>query len=289
VGAGGTELSDQQPRQQLDFRVPYKPASKLPAFGIYVPTNMEVPARDALATLQGRVGAIDDFVRGKLGYRADAPLEKYFSAEQMDALALAIDAIDGETAFVLGDQGGVGKGRVAAGMMRYAIQQKKVPIFITKDEKLYAAMIEDLHDIGSDDVIPLFTNNDLAFEDYAGRKWVQGKMTDAMDEIAREGVLPKGFDVVFTTYAQIQSDQPKGYKPSKAERASLKGAHTPPPSPIWRAATRFGLGGWRHSWRKPMAFITPARPLPNDRTRWGFIPARHSLTRLRAWRTWLGR
>jgi hypothetical protein len=230
VGAGGTERSDQQPRQQLDFRVPYKPASKLPAFGIYVPTNMEVPARDALATLQGRVGAIDDFVRGKLGYRADAPLEKYFSAEQMDALALAIDAIDGETAFVLGDQGGVGKGRVAAGMMRYAIQQKKVPIFITKDEKLYAAMIEDLHDIGSDDVIPLFTNNDLAFEDYAGRKWVQGKMTDAMDEIAREGVLPKGFDVVFTTYAQIQSDQPKGYKPSKAERASLKGAHTPPPN-----------------------------------------------------------
>lgn len=234
-GQLGTRAGDVQPLergQQLAFRAPYKPASKLPSFGIFIPTNMEAPAREALARLQERIGPIDDFVRGKLGYGKDAPLERYFSAEQMDALALGIDAIDGQTAFVLGDQGGVGKGRVAAGMIAYAKNQGKVPIFITKDEKLYAAMIEDLHDIGRDDVVPVFTNNGIAFEDYSGSKWNQGSMTQVMKEVARTGQLPKHADVLFTTYSQIQTDVPSGWKASKMERASLKSSHKPPPDGV---------------------------------------------------------
>lgn len=234
-GQLGTRTGDVQPLergQQLAFRAPYKPASKLPSFGIFIPTNMEAPAREALARLQERIGPIDDFVRWKLGYGKDAPLERYFSAEQMDALALGIDAIDGQTAFVLGDQGGVGKGRVAAGMIAYAKNQGKVPIFITKDEKLYAAMIEDLHDIGRDDVVPVFTNNGIAFEDYSGTKWNQGSMTQVMKEVARTGQLPKHADVLFTTYSQIQTDVPSGWKASKMERASLKSSHKPPPDGV---------------------------------------------------------
>lgn len=228
--AVGSRADAVQPEQQLGFRVPYKPASTFPSFNIFVPTNMEVPAREALQVLQDRVGGIDKFVREKLGYSDDAPVEKYFSAEQMDALALAIDAIDGKTAFVLGDQGGVGKGRVAAGMIRYALKQGKIPIFLTKDEKLYAAMIEDLHDIGSDDITPVFTNSDIAFADFSGRKWTQGKMTPTMEEITRTAKLPIGSDVLFTTYNQIQADVPKGFRASKAERASMKASHKAPPN-----------------------------------------------------------
>jgi predicted RNA methylase len=229
VGTGSARAEPEQRGPLGQFRVPYKPASKFDSFGIFIPTNMEGPAREALAKLQERVGDIDKFVSQKLGYRADAPIQKYFSAEQMDALALGIDAIDGQTAFILGDQGGVGKGRVAAGMMRYAIKAGKTPIFVTKDPKLYAAMIEDLHDIGSDDITPLFTNNELEFEDYAGKKWSQDDMRETMEEIARTGKLPTGADVLFTTYDQIQSDKPKGFKPSKAERAGMKASHLAPP------------------------------------------------------------
>lgn len=232
LGTGTTDVQSLERGQQLAFRAPYKPASKLPSFGIFIPTNMEAPAREALTRLQERIGPIDEFVRKKLGYPEGAPLGKYFSAEQMDALALGIDAIDGETAFVLGDQGGVGKGRVAAGMIAYAKQQGKVPIFITKDEKLYAAMIEDLHDIGQDHVVPVFTNNGIEFEDYSGTKWKQGSMTAVMKELARTGKLPMHADVLFTTYSQIQTDVPAGYKASKAERASLKSSHKAPPDGV---------------------------------------------------------
>lgn len=223
-------VEPEQREQQLeDFRVPYKPASKLPSFGIFVPTNMEAPARDALAKLEKSVGgSIDAYVREKLGYPADAPIERYFSAEQMDALALGVNAVENKTAFVLGDQGGVGKGRVAAGMMRYAIKEGKVPIFITKDVKLYAAMIEDLHDIGSDDIVPMFTDNNIAFRDYAENQWKQGNTMKVMKEIARTGKL-LGADALFTTYNQIQADLPPKYSANKAERYSLKAAHRAPP------------------------------------------------------------
>lgn len=231
-GRVGTELhpveSEQRGQQLEDFRVPYKPASKFPSFGIFVPTNMEAPAREALARLEQKAGPVDAYVREKLGYAADAPIERYFSAEQMDALALGINAVENKTAFVLGDQGGVGKGRVAAGMMRYAIKQGKVPIFITKDVKLYAAMIEDLHDIGSDDIVPMFTDNNIAFRDYSETQWKQGTVTKVMQEIARTGKLPAA-DALFTTYNQIQADAPARYSASKAERAALKAAHRAPP------------------------------------------------------------
>jgi tRNA G10 N-methylase Trm11 len=232
LGTGTTDVQPLERGQQLAFRVPYKSASKLDSFGIFIPTNMEAPAREALARLQERIGPIDEYVRTKLGYPEGAPLGNYFSAEQMDALALGIDAIDGQTAFVLGDQGGVGKGRVAAGMIAYSKQQGKVPIFITKDEKLYAAMIEDLHDIGQDHVVPVFTNNGIEFEDYSGTKWKQGSMTQVMKELARTGKLPMHADVLFTTYSQIQTDVPAGYKASKAERANLKSTHKAPPDGV---------------------------------------------------------
>jgi hypothetical protein len=227
AGAVGARDADVQPEQRGSlgqFRVPYKPASKSKSFGIFVPTNMEVPAREALAKLQERVGPIDDFVRAQVKLK-DGSL----SAEQLDALALAIDAIDGKTAFVLGDQGGVGKGRVAGAMIAWAVDHKQTPIFVTKDEKLYAAMIEDLHDIGREDVVPLMTNSDISFEDYAGQKWAQGKMHDTMKEVARTGQLPEGNNVLFTSYYQIQKDFPKGWKAGKAERAAMKAKHMPPP------------------------------------------------------------
>jgi tRNA G10 N-methylase Trm11 len=127
VGAGDVALESKQRGPLGQFRVPYKPASKAKSFGIFVPTNMEVPGREALAKLQERVGPIDDFVRAQVKLK-DGSL----SAEQLDALALAIDAIDGKTAFVLGDQGGVGKGRVAGAMIAWAVDHNQTPIFITK-------------------------------------------------------------------------------------------------------------------------------------------------------------
>ena len=54
---------------------------------------MVAPTENALDGLAQRVGDLDRFVADRLGYKP-AELGRYFSAEQIDALALALDNMD---------------------------------------------------------------------------------------------------------------------------------------------------------------------------------------------------
>lgn len=194
--------------------------------GTLVPRNMQTAMRRALERLSERVGDIDTFVAEKLGYTREELLGTkdrtgYFSAEQVDALALAIDNVDGGAAFIIGDQTGVGKGRFVAAMLRYAMQSNRVPVFVTKDPGLYSDMVRDLRDIGMPDIAKriLVSNNGLR-----GEKAVplspedpsdtltslpDAKQKAAIMQIARNGNLPEGYDAFFTTYSQMQYG-PKG-------------------------------------------------------------------------------
>src|SRR5690606_20414723 len=94
----------------------------------------------------------------ELGYKP-ADIGKYFSAEQVDALALALDSIGRNRGFIIGDATGVGKGRVVAGMIRWAMKNGRTPIFVTEKPNLYGDMIRDLNDIGMPRVRALMTNS----------------------------------------------------------------------------------------------------------------------------------
>jgi predicted RNA methylase len=59
--------------------------------------------------------------------------ERPFAAEQVDALALALDNMERGAGFIIGDQTGIGKGRVNAGIIRFAMEKGHIPIFVTKD------------------------------------------------------------------------------------------------------------------------------------------------------------
>lgn len=102
--------------------------------------------------MQATRGNIDTYVASELGYKAEE-LGKYFSAEQVDALALAIDNIAKGAGFIIGDQTGIGKGRVVAGAIRYAHRKGMVPVFATEKPDLYGDMWRDLHDIGFDEYL----------------------------------------------------------------------------------------------------------------------------------------
>ena len=90
---------------------------------------------------------------------AEYELQKIFSAEQVEALALAIYNIEAGRGFIIGDQTGIGKGRVVAAMIRYAMLNGKKPVFLTQMPDLYGDMMRDLTDIGMPNVRPLMTNN----------------------------------------------------------------------------------------------------------------------------------
>jgi hypothetical protein len=196
-------------------QVTYEPKSKVGNVGTLVPRNLQTVTRDALDDLAGRVGGdLDAFVAEKLGYDADE-VGNYFSAEQIDAIALGIDNIDKNAGFIIGDQTGVGKGRAVAAMIRYAMRQGKTPIFATEKPNLYKDMYRDLSDIGMPEIRVLMTNADEAVPlDDDNTKFLKtpgaGKHNGALMQIARDikgnpdALKDAGYDVVFTTYSQMQ-------------------------------------------------------------------------------------
>lgn len=189
----------------------YEPASNAGAVGTLVPSNLRTAIAGSLTGLEERVGPVDKYVADKLDYSVPE-LRKYFSAEQIDALALGIENIDKGEGFIIGDQTGVGKGRFVAGMIRYADRKGLIPVFVTEKPNLYIDMVRDLTDIGMADYVDkiLPTNSALRLplsDDPKGpalRTPGAEEQRDTINEIANSGRLPEGKRALFTTYAQQQ-------------------------------------------------------------------------------------
>ncbi|MEG1971195.1 MAG: hypothetical protein RR101_13880, partial [Burkholderiaceae bacterium] len=117
---GEAETFGDDGREENRWQAPYIPASQVSEPEAMSPRNMLGPVRKALAGLMDRRGmGIDEFVASKLQWSIDE-MGQYLSAEQVDAVALAIDGMDDGQGFVEVDQTGLGKGRVLAALARYA-------------------------------------------------------------------------------------------------------------------------------------------------------------------------
>jgi hypothetical protein len=186
VGADRAGLSDEDAGK---LQVKYKNFSGNKSVNTLVATNHLSALQRAFDSLRARVGNIDAYVQKQLEYD-DAGFAKAFSAEQVEALALAIDNIEQGKGFIIGDQTGIGKGRVVAAMIRYAKLKGKTPVFVTQMPDLYGDMMRDLSDIGMPNIRPLMTNNDAQVPlDAQALGWfgeVQGintRVTELEDEI----------------------------------------------------------------------------------------------------------
>lgn len=193
-------------------QVTYQPASGAKSLETLVPTNMQTAIGTALDNLQSRVGKVDDFVADRLGYDP-AKIADYFSAEQVDALALALDNMERGAGFIIGDQTGIGKGRVVAGIIRYALKSERMPIFVTEKPNLYADMYRDMNDIGipemlgkpvdilmtnASEKVPL--NEDGTEVLKTGSAASHNQLLNRVADGDRDNV-----DVLFTTYSQMQA------------------------------------------------------------------------------------
>lgn len=239
VGNDAGDLSrDAATGRVTKFHKPYVPVSKGPSFGIDTPINMADPQRAALERIERAVGMpLDQYVRGKLGYAESDDIGRFFAAEQVDALAAAIYNVEHGGALILGDQTGIGKGRVAAGMVEYAKQRGLIPVFVSKDPKLYSQLLIDAHNIGRS-INPVFTNNDLGFNHpITGDKIRQGKNEVVLAHIKNTGTLPAGRDVLFTTYSQINADKDPN-ESNEARKAKTKRGETPNDGPRMDAIKR---------------------------------------------------
>ncbi len=197
--------------KETEYQTAYTPASKATSVGTLVPTNMKTAVEKALSDMQEDHGLLDDYVAEKLGYRNE-DISKYFSAEQIDAIAMAIHNIDNNAGFIIGDQTGIGKGRVVAAMIRYSMKKGITPIFMTEKTGLFTDMYRDLSDIGMADIHNkiLVTNNSanipLTEDGKIAIKTTAKHNREVLGDIVTERELIGDYKVVFTTYDQM-SDQ----------------------------------------------------------------------------------
>lgn len=214
---------------ETENQVTYVAKSDAPGLGTLVPVNMRNSIADALDELESRVGNLDKFVATELGYTA-AELEEYLGAEQVDAVALAIDNLKRGKGFIIGDQTGIGKGRVNAVIIRWAIKNNRVPIFVTEKPNLYGDMYRDLSQtdiqsfLGREPRI-IATNalpQSLPLDD-AGTVTLPAtdakKQNTLLTSLSEPAALKRSYDVVFTTYNQMQSIGEK----ETARRSFLRG------------------------------------------------------------------
>ncbi|WP_407330542.1 PLxRFG domain-containing protein [Enterovibrio sp. 27052020O] len=205
--AGPVQI-DAKVERANEFQSYYKTASNGFNEGVLTPTNMASYTQSALADIQRRHGSVDSFVMDRLGYSDAESLHRAFMGLQTDAVALAVDAIENGRAIVIGDQTGVGKGRQAAGVIRYAMQKGKIPVFVTQKPNLFTDMYDDLADIGVEDFTPLIMNQDKGFVKKGNAKlfnYSDKERSRLINELS-SGELPDGHSALFLTYSQISSD-----------------------------------------------------------------------------------
>ena len=213
---------------ETENQVSYAPHSNASSVGTLVPKAMAQAIEDSLAKLEEQHGSIDEYVADNLNMEPET-LRNNFSAEQIDAIALAIKNAEEGKGFIIGDQTGVGKGRVVAAMIKYALINDKIPIFVTEKPNLYSDMIRDLDDIGMTDQLGLDTakpkilitnrsqkipytllrkvNGEMTENNLTLKSPVSGAELDDMLKDMRQKDSIGDYKVIFTIYTQLQTQK----------------------------------------------------------------------------------
>lgn len=204
-------------------KVQYQPHSSAYSIGAVVPARQ----KEALDNVLNKLGDADQYLVDNLGYNDKEDLYAHLAAEQIDAVALGLKQMEKGNGFIIGDQTGIGKGRQAAAIIRYAVKQGRIPISFTQKANLFSDTYRDLNDIGSPELRPFILASDsqgnikVNYDEEV--KGPDGKTTTVRKQkivykipskaetervlkyIAENGKLPEGYDYILTTYSQIRN------------------------------------------------------------------------------------
>jgi hypothetical protein len=195
--------------------------------GTMLPINMANETVTNLSQLSQQFDFIT-FIKEKLGYASNIKVCQSFASEQIDALVLAINSFEKNNAFILGDMAGIGKGRVCAGVLRYAYHNGFIPVFITHKPYLLNDIYRDIKDIdgfGYDNnnnkimPKPFILHHDGIINDRDGKliavppkyKTINEICESVFEKAEKEDIiqLPEEYNCVFLPYSTIaQSRKP---------------------------------------------------------------------------------
>lgn len=191
--------------------MPYIPASHITKLDTQVPDSMGDDTHEALRKLTKAVGGnVTDFVCERLQWSRDEVEDRLF-AEQVDAVALAIYNMEArKQAIIIGDQTGIGKGRMAACLIRYTKVQGHKAVFITEKPNLFTDIYRDLKDIGCASLKPFIVNCDpkaniteINEDDEIVTIYKPLSDKKKYDSIINSKRIPNEYDYVLATYSQF--------------------------------------------------------------------------------------
>jgi DNA repair protein RadC len=193
-------------------KVPYRPASRGRAVGSVIPTQMASEIERQLTELQREVGNVDDYVRDQLDYPDNDALYRALSAEQIDAVAMGIKQVLNGQAVIIGDQTGVGKGRIAASMVRWGIINGMEPIFLTEKANLFSDFYRDMTATGSGNFVPFIVNDkssasDPTITDEQGNVLYRPQAAGVKRAAFNDQVRPSGTHFTMATYSQFSDNK----------------------------------------------------------------------------------
>lgn len=189
-------------------KVAYAPKSGNP---FTLKAVMPADQQEAVNKNLEKLGDADQFLVDELGYNDKDDLYSHLAAEQVDSVALALQQAKKGNAFIIGDMTGIGKGRQAASLIRYAKKQGQVPVYFTKTAGLLSDVYRDLVDIGSPDLRPFVFGSakEAAITDSEGNVVFalpsKSEVKRVLEYIEKNGKLPEEYDYVLTTYSQVSN------------------------------------------------------------------------------------
>jgi hypothetical protein len=214
-------------RVENDYQSPYIPASQISEPSSMIPRNLVAPLACALSAFENKYGQdVDTFVMDRLDMTREEMADA-FAAEQVDSIALAIKRFEEGRGFILGDMTGQGKGRVIAGLARYAVQHDIPVVFLSEKANLFSDFWRDLQDISSEKLFrPMIMNGDAAIVDSNTnatlfRAVKKGELQAMMD--ADISLRETGYNLLCATYSQFNRDHNTSAKSSWLP-AATKGA-----------------------------------------------------------------
>ena len=205
---GQLQRVDESVRGLSTEKVTYAPRSENP---FTLKAVMPADQQEAVNKNLEKLGDADQFLVDELGYNDKDDLYSHLAAEQVDSVALALQQAKKGNAFIIGDMTGIGKGRQAASLIRYAKKQGQVPVYFTKTAGLLSDVYRDLVDIGSPELRPFVFGSakEAAITDSEGNvKFAlpsKSEVKRVLDYIEKNGKLPKEYDYVLTTYSQVSN------------------------------------------------------------------------------------
>lgn len=192
-------------------RVPYRALSKVSKPVGMIPKRLEESIHNALLELQRKYGDVDKLISKAMGI-SKKDLGNYISAEQVDAVALFMDAFSRKQDAILADETGFGKGRVLASLVKIGLRKGKTVLFLTENSQLFSDFYRDLTDVYGEedikDIVPTMLHGNAKIINQKSE--LIAKMTRA-SKAYNEMLEKKSFDknetkLIFSTYSQINKE-----------------------------------------------------------------------------------